>query len=88
VGVLNLTEKPGLQWRNPKGPSFGARLWKAWNGAGGEAFGHSHSWGSYVSPSIFGEHPEFFAMGRTANGRRADGSARRIPACASISLRM
>ncbi|MCX7006989.1 MAG: hypothetical protein NTY53_07025, partial [Kiritimatiellaeota bacterium] len=38
VGTLNITEKPGLLWRNPKGPSWNARLWKAWNGAGGEPF--------------------------------------------------
>lgn len=68
VGALNLTEKPGLQWRNPKGPSWNARLWKAWNGAGGEAFGHSHSWGSYVSPMEFEAHPEFFSLG--ADGQR------------------
>ena len=71
VGALNLTEKPGLLWRNPKGPSWNARLWKAWNGAGGEPFGHSHSWGSYVSPSLFDAHPEFFAMG--ADGQRKAG---------------
>ena len=68
VGALNLTEKPGLLWRNPKGPSWNARLWKAWNGAGGEQFGHSHSWGNYVSPALFAEHPDYFAMG--ANGER------------------
>ena len=71
VGALNLTEKPGLQWRNPKGPSWNAKLWKAWNGAGGEAFGHSHSWGNYVSPALFETHPEFFAMG--ADGQRKAG---------------
>lgn len=68
VGNLNLAEKPGLQWRNPKGPSWNARLWKAWNGAGGEAFGHSHSWGSYVSAADFEAHPEFFSLG--ADGQR------------------
>ena len=71
VKAMNITEKPGLQWRNPKGPSWNARLWKAWNGAGGEPFGHSHSWGNYVSPSLFGEHPEYFAMG--ADGQRKAG---------------
>lgn len=71
VGALNLTEKPGLLWRNPKGPSWNARLWKAWNGAGGEPFGHSHSWGSYVSPAVFDAHPEYFAMG--ADGQRKAG---------------
>ena len=68
VGALNLTEKPGLQWRNPKGPTWNARLWKAWNGAGGEAFGHAHSWGNYVSPTLFDTQPEFFALG--ADGQR------------------
>ncbi len=71
VGALNLTEKPGLLWRNPKGPTWNARLWKAWNGAGGEPFGHSHSWGGYVSPALFNTHPEFFAMG--ADGERKAG---------------
>lgn len=71
VGALNLTEKPGLLWRNPKGPTWNARLWKAWNGAGGEPFGHAHSWGNYVSPSLFATHPEFFAMG--ADGQRKAG---------------
>ena len=72
VGTLDITEKPGLQWRNPKGPSWNARLWKAWNGAGGEPFGHSHSWGNYVSPALFTKNPEFFAMG-TDGQRKAGG---------------
>ncbi len=71
IKPMNISEKPGLQWRNPKGPSWNARLWKAWNGAGGEPFGHSHSWGNYVAPSLFDEHPEFFAMG--ADGQRKAG---------------
>lgn len=71
VGALNITEKPGLLWRNPKGPSWNARLWKAWNGAGGEPFGHAHSWGGYVSPALFDKHPEFFAM--DADGQRHAG---------------
>ncbi len=71
IKPMNITEKPGLQWRNPKGPSWNAKLWKAWNGAGGEPFGHSHSWGGYVSPSLFAEHPEYFAMG--ADGQRKAG---------------
>jgi len=71
IKPVTLTEKPGLLWRNPKGPSWNARLWKIWNGAGGEAFGHSHSWGNYVSPATFAEHPEFFAMG--ADGQRKAG---------------
>ena len=71
VGTLNITEQPGLLWRNPKGPSWNARLWKAWNGAGGEPFGHAHSWGGYVAPSLFATHPDFFAMG--ADGQRKEG---------------
>ncbi|MCX7007524.1 MAG: hypothetical protein NTY53_09810, partial [Kiritimatiellaeota bacterium] len=71
VRALNIMEKPGLLWRNPKGPSWNARLWKAWNGAGGEPFGHAHSWGGYVSPALFDKHPEFFAMG--ADGQRKAG---------------
>ena len=72
IKPVTLTEKPGLLWRNPKGPSWNARLWKIWNGAGGESFGHSHSWGSYVSPATFTEHPEYFAMG-TDGQRKAGG---------------
>ncbi len=71
IGLLDINEKPGLQWRNPKGPSWNARLWKAWNGAGGEPFGHSHSWNNYVSPSVFSKNPEFFAMGQ--DGQRKAG---------------
>ncbi|PAW88420.1 MAG: hypothetical protein B9S33_04705 [Pedosphaera sp. Tous-C6FEB] len=72
IKPMTLTEKPGLLWRNPKGPSWNARLWKIWNGAGGEAFGHSHSWGNYVSTATFAEHPEYFAMG-TDGQRKAGG---------------
>ena len=68
VKPLRLTDKPGMAWRNPKGPSWNPRLWKAWNGAGGEPFGHSHSWSNYVKPSDFQQHPEFFAL--SADGQR------------------
>jgi hypothetical protein len=71
VRALDLAEKPGLLWRNPKGPSWNARLWKAWNGGGGTAFGHSHAWGNYVKPTEFEKHPEFFALG--ADGQRKKG---------------
>jgi hypothetical protein len=71
VAALKIVEKPGLLERNPKGPSWPGVLWKAWNGGGGESFGHSHSWGSYVSPDVFAEHPEYFAMG--ADGERKAG---------------
>jgi hypothetical protein len=71
VGRMAITEKPGLIGRNPKGPSFGATAWKAWNGAGGDMVGHSHSWGGYVSPALFDEHPDWFAMG--ADGQRHAG---------------
>jgi hypothetical protein len=68
IKPVNITETPGLQWRNPKGPAWTARLWKAWNGAGGTPFEHSHVWGSYVTPADFEVHPEFFAMG--SDGQR------------------
>ena len=68
TGNLNIAEKPGLLWRNPKGPSWGGRLWKAWNGAGGTPFNHAHSWGNYVRPADFATHPEFFAL--AADGQR------------------
>jgi len=71
VAPLTVTEKPGLIGRNPKGPSWNARLWKAWNGAGGENIQHQHAWGRYVSPALFAQHPEFFAMG--ADGQRKAG---------------
>lgn len=71
VGPLAITEKPGLIGRNPKGPSWAATAWKSWNGAGGDMVGHAHSWGNYVSPKLFDEHPEWFAMG--ADGQRHAG---------------
>lgn len=66
-----ITEKPGLLYRNPKGPTWSAATWKAWNGAGGEDFAHSHSWGRYIPKGLFAQHPEYFAMG--ADGKRKDG---------------
>ncbi len=66
-----ITEKPGLHYRNPKGPTWQAATWKAWNGAGGESFGHSHSWGRYIPKGLYAKHPEYFAMG--ADGNRKDG---------------
>ena len=66
-----ITEKPGLMYRNPKGPSWAADIWKTWNGAGGESFNHSHSWGSYIPEGTFEKHPEWFAMG--ADGQRKKG---------------
>jgi hypothetical protein len=71
VKPTTITEKPGLLERNPKGPSWRGGYWKEWNGAGGENFGHSHSWGRYIPKGTFAEHPEYFAMG--ADGRRKDG---------------
>ena len=53
IQSMNIAEKPGLLWRNPKGPSWNARLWKAWNGAGGEPFGHSHSWSQSHAPQPY-----------------------------------
>jgi hypothetical protein len=72
VGRLDITEQPGLGFRNPKGPNWhGRRLWKIWNGAGGTALSHAHAWGGYVRPSVFDEHPEFFAQ--RADGTRVAG---------------
>ena len=68
VQAINISDKPGLIWRNPKGPSWNPRLWKAWNGAGGVPFGHAHSWSQYVPPSVFEEHTDFFEMG--SDGQR------------------
>ncbi|HKA07505.1 MAG TPA: DUF4838 domain-containing protein [Gemmataceae bacterium] len=71
VKPITITEKPGLLERNPKGPTWNAAIWKAWNGAGGENFAHAHSWGRYIPKGTFAEHPEYFAMG--ADGQRKDG---------------
>lgn len=68
VNPLRITDKPGMAWRNPKGPSWNPRLWKAWNGAGGEPFGHSHAWSNYIKPSDFQQYPHFFAQ--SADGHR------------------
>jgi hypothetical protein len=68
---LTITEKPGLLYRNPKGPSWPGGYWKAWNGAGGETFNHAHSWGRYVPKGLYQEHPEYFALG--ADGQRKNG---------------
>lgn len=61
--TATLTEKPGLAGRNPKGPSWPDAGFRAWNGAGGDPIHHQHSWGSYVPPSLFAQHPDWFAMG-------------------------
>jgi hypothetical protein len=71
VPAMNITEKPGLLYRNPKGPSWMGGYWKEWNGAGGESFAHAHSWGRYIPKGLFAEHPEYFAEG--ADGKRKDG---------------
>lgn len=71
VGRLDVQEKPGLIGRNPKGPSWRGGVWKIWNGAGGEMLQHQHAWGNYISPKLFDEHPEYFAMG--ADGQRKAG---------------
>ncbi len=71
VKPITITEKPGLLERNPKGPTWGGVLWKSWNGAGGENFGHSHAWGRYIPKGTFEKHPEYFAMG--ADGKRKEG---------------
>ena len=71
VAPITITEKPGLLYRNPKGPSWSAGDWKVWNGAGGEDFAHAHSWGRYIPKGLYAEHPEYFALG--ADGKRKDG---------------
>jgi hypothetical protein len=71
VKPIIITEKPGLLERNPKGPTWMGGYWKAWNGAGGENFGHAHSWGRYIPKGTFEKHPEYFAMG--ADGKRKEG---------------
>lgn len=71
VAAITITEKPALLYRNPKGPSWMGGYWKAWNGAGGEDFAHSHSWGRYIPKTLFAEHPEYFALG--ADGQRKNG---------------
>jgi hypothetical protein len=72
VGPMTITEKPGLLMRNAKGPSWGAALWKAWNGDGGEVINHAHSWSRYLAKDLFSQHPEYFAMGK--DGTRKDGA--------------
>lgn len=71
VKPVTITEKPGLLYRNPKGPSWNGGYWKAWNGAGGESFAHAHSWGRYIPKGLFAEHPEYFSQG--ADGKRKEG---------------
>jgi hypothetical protein len=71
VRPITITERPGLLERNPKGPTWRGGYWKEWNGAGGENFGHAHSWGRYIPKGTFAQHPEYFAMG--ADGKRKDG---------------
>jgi hypothetical protein len=72
VKSLSITEKPALLYRNPKGPTWPGGYWKAWNGAGGEEFAHSHSWGRYIPKGLFAEHPEFFAQGPDGTRRNGD----------------
>ena len=71
VKPLTITEKPGLLYRNPKGPTWPGGHWKTWNGAGGEDFAHAHSWGRYIPKGLFAEHPEYFAEG--LDGQRKNG---------------
>jgi hypothetical protein len=71
AAAMTVTEKPGLLFRGPKGPTWMGGYWKAWNGAGGERIDHAHAWGRYVRPGLFNEHPDWFAMGR--DGQRKEG---------------
>lgn len=62
VGKLDITEKPGMYQRSIWGSAWsGMTLWKAWNGAGGVNFSVGHAWTGIVPPSVFDEHPEYFA---------------------------
>lgn len=72
VGALSITEKPGLMWRNPKGPSWRSSLWRKWNGGGGDTIQHGHAWGSYLPKDLFDRHPEWFALGADGQRRRGD----------------
>jgi hypothetical protein len=64
AGELNLTEKPGLIFRNPKGPNWRGGYWGIWNGAGGTEVSHAHSWSNYIPKELFERHPDFFALNK------------------------
>ncbi|HCO93747.1 MAG TPA: hypothetical protein DIU00_07335 [Phycisphaerales bacterium] len=71
VGVLDISEKPGLMLRKIWGSQWsGKSLWKIWNGAGGLQMATGHAWGQYVDKNLFEMHPEFFAL---RDGRRKKG---------------
>ena len=71
VGVLNITEQPGLMLRKIWGSGWtGQTLWKFWNGAGGVPMATGHAWGKYVDESLFDSHPEYFAL---RDGQRRKG---------------
>ncbi len=72
VQPVAIAEKPGLLYRNPKGPTWRSDYWKTWNGAGGEDFAHSHSWGRYIPKGLFAEHPEYFAQATDGSRRNGD----------------
>ncbi len=63
VGKLDVTEKPGSEYRRIWGSQWsGDSLWKIWNGAGGTSFSTGHAWGNYVAKDLFAQHPEYFQM--------------------------
>jgi len=71
VGVLNITEKPGLMLRKIWGSGWsGQSLWKIWNGAGGLSMDMGHAWSRYVDEQVFQAHPEYFAL---RDGQRRKG---------------
>lgn len=72
IAPMAITEKPGLLWRNPKGPSWRISRWRQWNGAGGHAIQTSHAWGSYLPKDLFDQHPDWFALGLDGQRRRGD----------------
>lgn len=71
VKDLDLREQPGFLYRKIWGSQWsGTRLWKIWNGDGGEAMDMRHAWGAYVDKKLFDEHPEYFAL---RGGQRKQG---------------
>ncbi len=72
VKDLDITEKPGMNFRRIWGSNWGGgQLWKVWNGSGGIPYSHSHGWTGVIDPAEFEKHPEYFAL---RDGVRKKGS--------------
>ena len=89
VGNLNITEQPGFLQRSMwgfsstplvAGASNADSLWKIWNGTGGISFNNGQGWGSYLSQSLFAEHPEYFAMDSSGQRKSGDWACTSNPA--------